>query len=73
MTKEAVARQYFRDFLENLGDHEHSCEEYCEEESNQIITETFFSGELIVRWDPSRHTLMLKFTTDHRNDDKSCQ
>lgn len=61
MTKEAIARQYFRDFLENLGDHEYGYEEYNAEESAQIITEAFFSGELIIRWNRKKHTLMLKF------------
>jgi len=61
MTNEAIARQYFMDFLENLGDHEYGCEEYSEEESDQIITDTFFSGGLIISWNPKKHTLMLKF------------
>jgi len=64
MTKEAVARQYFRDFLENTGNYEYDPDEpdeFSEEECDQIITDTFFSGGLIISWNPKKHTLMLKF------------
>ena len=60
MTKEAIARQHFMDFLENLGDREYGYEEYSEEESDWILTDLFFSGLLVVKWNPEKHTLMLK-------------
>lgn len=70
MTKEAIARQFFRDFLENLGGYRYidDLDEYDEEESNQIITDVFFSGGLTMKWDPKKHTLMLKFTSEKEED-----
>jgi len=66
MTIEAVARQYFMDFLENLGDceyggEEYVDEEYIEEQSNQIIADDFFSGELVIGWDTKEHELILMY------------
>jgi hypothetical protein len=60
MTIEAVARQYFRDFLENLGYHVNGYEEFDEEESNMILADLFFEGRVEIKWDPETHTLMLK-------------
>jgi hypothetical protein len=68
MSIEATTRQYFRDFLENLGDHEYGYEEYSEEEGDQIITAAFFFGGLIIRWNPKKHTLMLKIITKKDGD-----
>lgn len=55
MTKEAVARQYFIDFVENLGeDYEYDCEydqDREEEEATLILADLFFSGLLEIKWD----------------------
>jgi hypothetical protein len=68
-TKEAVVRQYFRDFLENLGDCEFDddFDELNDEESNQIISDAFFSGGLMISWSVKQHTLMLKFVAEKMN------
>lgn len=63
MTREAVARQFFTDFIENLGD-DYICEyaETCsDEECNWIIADYFFSGMLKIYWNPEKHRLMLSF------------
>lgn len=69
MTKKAVARQFFRDFIENLGDNVNS-EEKFEEESTMIITEMFFAGQLELKWNPKTDTLMFKptFVIDVKED-----
>jgi hypothetical protein len=60
MTKEAIARQFFMDFLENLGERVDCYEEFEEEECNMILTDLFFAGQLEVGWNPETNTLMLK-------------
>lgn len=64
MAKSAVARQFFIDFIENLGDHVDVEEEFEEEESIMILTDLFFGGELAIMWNPETDTLMLKPTTE---------
>lgn len=59
MTKEDVAKQFFWDFLENLGDS--SDDERVEEEANFVLTDLFFSGLLKVEWNPKTHSLGLGF------------
>ncbi|MGD0496195.1 MAG: hypothetical protein ABSB28_09190 [Candidatus Bathyarchaeia archaeon] len=46
MSKEAVARQFFLDFIENLGSEyeDEYNQEHDEEEANLILTDLFFSG-----------------------------
>ena len=64
MTKEAVARQFFSDFLENLGN-ECECEQgqpWLGEEFNMILISQFFSGNLEIRWNCQRHSLMFRST-----------
>ena len=46
MSKDAVVRQFFLDFLENLGDHVGECQEYDEEERIQILADLFFDSRL---------------------------
>ena len=60
MTKEAVVRQFFMDLLENLGYPVDPRTEFEEEESNMILTALFFDGRLELKWNPHRHSLMLK-------------
>lgn len=60
MTKEAVVRQFFMDFIENLGDHVDEKKEFEDEECNMILTDLFFAGKLEMKWNPKRHSLMLK-------------
>jgi len=60
MTREAVARQFFMDFLENLGYPVDSYKEFEEEECNMILTDLFFDGRLEVKWNPKTGNLMLK-------------
>jgi hypothetical protein len=60
MTIEAVARQYLRDFLENLGGRINRYEKFDEEESTMILTDLFFAGRLKIKWDPKIHMLMIK-------------
>ncbi|MCW3985151.1 MAG: hypothetical protein NWE91_01910 [Candidatus Bathyarchaeota archaeon] len=60
MTKEAVIRQFFSDFIENLGCKVNGYEEFDEEECNMILTDLFFAGRLEIKWNPKAHTLMLK-------------
>ena len=62
MIEEVVIRQYFLDFLENLGHHVGNHEEYDEEECNQIIADLFFAGELEIKWNPQKRKLMLRPT-----------
>ena len=66
MPKEAVARQFFTDFLENLGDYEYDPHEgFGHEESHMIIAGFFFAGQMKLRWDPKRHVLVLEIL-EHR-------
>ena len=64
MTREAVTRQFFIDFLENLGDkskrHEYAHDFYDDEEANVILADMFFAGQLELKWNLESHTLMLK-------------
>jgi len=60
MTKEAVVRQFFIDFLENLGHHVNDYEEFEEEECNTILADLFFAGKLEIKWNTHDETLMLK-------------
>jgi hypothetical protein len=60
MTKEAVVRQFFMDFVENLGYHVDERNEFEDEESNMILTDLFFAGKLEMKWNPKKHSLMLK-------------
>lgn len=60
MTTEAIARQYFIDFLENLGCHVKGYEEFDEEESAMILADLFFAGRLEIKWNPEKDTLMVK-------------
>ena len=62
MSKDAVVRQFFLDFLENLGDHVGECEEHDEEERNQILADLFFDGRLEIKWNAETKKLMLKPT-----------
>lgn len=49
MTKDAVVRQFFLDFLENLGEYVDECEEHDAEECNQILADLFFDGRLEIK------------------------
>ncbi|MGB9134711.1 MAG: hypothetical protein WCC63_03885 [Candidatus Bathyarchaeia archaeon] len=60
MTKEAVVRQFFMDFVENLGYQVDERKEFEDEESNMILTDLFFAGKLEMKWNPKKHSLMLK-------------
>jgi len=64
MTREAVTRQFFIDFLENLGDnsgrHEQACDFYDEEDANMILVDMFFAGQLELKWNSETHKLMIK-------------
>lgn len=61
MTKEAVAKEFLLDFLENLGDYEYDPHEGLgEEESKIILADLFFGGLLKLRWDPKKHSLILE-------------
>jgi len=60
MTKEAVVRQFFMDFVENLGYDFDGWEEFEDEECNMIIADLFFAGKLEIKWNPNKHSLMLK-------------
>lgn len=63
LTREAVARQFFLDFVENLGS-EHEDEDitpYVEEEASLILADLFFSGLLRIEWNPKKHVLRLNF------------
>ena len=62
MTKEAVARQFFMDFIENLGYYVNRYQEFEEEECNMILTDLFFGERLEIKWNPKTDTLMLKPT-----------
>ena len=62
MSKDAVVRQFFLDFLENLGDHVGECEERDDEERNQILADLFFDGRLEIKWNAETGKLMLKPT-----------
>ena len=69
MTREAVVRQFFLDFIENLGT-EHEDEDitpYVEEEASLVLTDLFFSGLLKLEWNAKKHTLRLNFA---ENNDK---
>lgn len=60
MTKEAVVRQFFMDLMENLGYHVDERKEFEDEENNLILADLFFAGKLELKWNPERHSLMLK-------------
>jgi len=62
MTKEAVARQFFMDFIENLGEsyEDNYDQDHNEEEANLILTDLSFSGLLEVERDPKKRTLLLQ-------------
>jgi hypothetical protein len=62
MSKDAIVRQFFLDFLENLGDHVDECEELDEEECTQILADLFFDGRLEIKWNAEAKKLMLKPT-----------
>jgi hypothetical protein len=62
MSKDAVVRQFFLDFLENLGDHVGEYQEHDEEERNQILADLFFDGRLEIKWNVENKKLMLKPT-----------
>jgi len=68
MSKEAVARQVFLYFIENLGSEieDEYDQEYDEEEANLILTDLFFSGLLKIEWNPRKHVLRLNFR-DRKN------
>lgn len=62
MTKEAVAKQFFWDLLENLGEdygYESDFTGYEKEEANWILTDLFFAGLLKIGWNPKTRTLVL--------------
>jgi hypothetical protein len=62
VTKEAVARQFFIDFVENSGDTEEDPhEEYPSEESLLVVTDWFFSGLMEIGWNPRKHMLVIHF------------
>jgi hypothetical protein len=63
MSKEAVVRQFFLDFIENLGSEyeDENNQEHIEEEANLILTDLFFSGLLKIEWNPRKHALRLNF------------
>jgi hypothetical protein len=68
VSKEAVARQFFLDFIENLGSEyeDQYNQEHDEEEANLILTDLFFSGLLKIEWNPRKHVLRLNFR-DRKN------
>ena len=58
-----VTRQFFMDFLENLGEQVIDYEQLEEEEEcNQIIADLFFAGQMELKWNPETEKLMLKPT-----------
>jgi hypothetical protein len=59
LAKEAVARQYFMDFIENLGESFEDDVQLDDEEANLTLTDLFFSGELELKLSPHEHTLLL--------------
>lgn len=61
MTKEYVARQFFWDFMENLGDNYKNDDEQDVEEANFILADWFFSGLLEIKWDPEKHKLIVHY------------
>jgi len=61
MTKESVARQFFWDFLENLGDCPSHDDEQTAEEANFILADWFFSGMLEIKWDPKKQNRILHY------------
>ncbi|MGA3193113.1 MAG: hypothetical protein ABSD73_11490 [Candidatus Bathyarchaeia archaeon] len=74
MSKEAVARQFFLDFTENLGSEyeDEYNQEHIEEEANLILTDLFFSGLLKIEWNPRKHVLRLNFR-DRKNKESKRQ
>ena len=60
MSKDAVVRQFFLDFIENLGDPVDEYQEHDSEECNQILTDMFFDGRLEIKWNVKSKNLMLK-------------
>ncbi|MGB8779887.1 MAG: hypothetical protein WCD81_04470 [Candidatus Bathyarchaeia archaeon] len=74
MSKEAVARQFFLDFIENLGSEyeDEYNQEHIEEEANLILTDLFFSGLLKIEWNPRKHVLRLNFR-DRKNKESKRQ
>jgi len=75
MTKEAVARQFFYDFIENSGA-ECECGQdqvWSEEECNMILTSCFFSGRLEISWNRRKHSLILNFLEKQRGREQEAQ
>jgi hypothetical protein len=72
VSKEAVARQFFLDFIENLGsEYEDECnQDYIEEEANLILADLFFSGLLKIEWNPRKHVLRLNFRDRENKESK---
>jgi len=66
MTKKAVVRQFFMDFLENLGDYEFNG--YEEEESLRVMADLFFSGLLVLKWNPEDNILLVKALNEKEED-----
>ena len=68
MTKESVARQFFMDFVENLGeDYEYDCEcaQDCGEEATLILADLFFSGLLEIKWDFENQQIVSSAVCKH--------
>lgn len=72
MSKEAVVKQFFMDFIENLGENIDEYEEYDQEECNQILANMFFASNLEIKWNSKTERLMLKptFVLDIKRGDK---
>ena len=72
-SKEAVARQFFLDFIENLGSEyeDENNQECSEEEANLILTDLFFSGLLKIEWNPRKHVLRLNFRNRRSKESKT--
>lgn len=63
MSKESVARQFFWDFLENLGEEykpDSDLSNSDREEANFILTDLFFAGLLKIGWNHKTQTLVLQ-------------
>jgi hypothetical protein len=72
LSKEAVVKQFFMDFIENLGENIDEYEEYDQEECNQILANMFFASNLEIKWNSKTERLMLKptFVLDIKRGDK---
>ena len=61
MSREAVARQYFRDFIENTNFEQVDIRDgFNNVEATEMIVDLFFSGKMELKWNPKKHQLMLK-------------